>query len=352
MKRVMLGLLALFLLMQTACAERIERRIFPDVSDVPECQAIVFDMSLEKPEDFPFPVPCYQTAYAAVDIPKIRALLDECGLPKPEGERWMKGRDDINRRNIVFGEVDHGYYQLHMWPDPPCRESKNHPKSKEIEQAEQICLNFLEAAEIDNIKTPFSVVMRTDEYMGNSLGRSRFSAARESDVQEYRRWKKIDNDEFTGIGFCYQLGGLPVAVSGLYDPTIADRKDTYSNYYGQMTVRDDGVITYFELNNARKIVKELPAHTERLCSWEEAADEAINYCIYGKYFSDAYTRVRVCAVEPNLAITPGGQTFPVWRVEVETEQKEPELEYYYFTFSIYVDARTGKMVPEGENMTP
>lgn len=95
---------------------RRRARVTP-VEAVPECAAPQSETTdMEEPTAFPSPIPYYQTTYARLDITKLRALLAEQGLSKPEGERWMNGRDDINRHNYAFYEEDHMRYQLYAYP--------------------------------------------------------------------------------------------------------------------------------------------------------------------------------------------------------------------------------------------
>ena len=345
-------LLLISLLPAWALAEKIEAALSPDLSGAPWCEGILWDMVLEEPQDFPFPIPCYQTEYAKVNVGHIRALLAQYGLPRPDKEKWYNGEDAVNRRNYVFAEMDHGRYQLYAYPWGVRTETAGHPQEEKLRAATEICRQFLCEAGISGIEEPYCVVQRYHEYgQGNSLGVND-PDENQAYLDEIRR---VAGDRFTGIGFRYMLGGLPVATLALYDPTVADRKDSYFDSWGAMTVRDDGVITHFELRNYRRVARELEPYDGPVCSWQEAVQAVLRHLIgetEASFQLHNCEHLRITHTEPSLAISPGGTTFPVWAIVCEAQYRLDNGSAYCSSSVRYVDARTGKPAVPGENMTP
>ena len=360
MKKMIAALLLLISLLPVwATAEKIEKTLSPDIADAPWCEGIIFDMVMEQPQDFPFPIPCYQTEYAQVDVKRIRTLLEQYGLPKPDKEKWYNGEDEINMRNYVFAEMNYGRYQLYSYPWGARMEIEGHPQEEKLQTAVDICQHFLADAGIAGIEEPYYVVQRIREYrQSNAFG--------SNVVDEYQtaldEKQGVSGDQFTGIGLRYTLGGLPVAVLALYDPQVKDRKDSYFDSWGAMTIRDDGIITHFELRNYRTIEKELEPYAGPVCSWEDAVsavlDKMINHTqiLRGEseesHWLEDHERLRIVHVEPSLAISPGGTTFPVWAVVYEEQYRLKDGTPYYNSGVQYVDARTGKPTDAGEDMMP
>lgn len=350
MKRLLLVALAMLLLCASASAEQIMRTLEPDLSDAPWCAETVFAIDMEEPEDFPSPIPCYQTTYARLDVAKLRALLAERGMEKPSGESWYNGRDDVNRRNYVFEEQNNMRYQLYAYPWGLPVWTSDAQRQEEARAATEICRAFLEDAGITGIEMPFFTVKRTADrevYQNND---------------ELLVEMGVDGNRFTGIGFRYTLGGLPVAVPGLYDPEQPDRRDGYCDSWGTMTVRDDGVITAFELTNYRQIEQELAPYAGKVIPWEQAVDTVLNEMIHWttttfggngpQHTAQDYQRVIVRRVEAALAITPGGTTFPVWAIGLEIEEAHETWGVYRYSMTQHVNAITGEFADAGEDMTP
>lgn len=349
-KRLFTLTLVLLSLCASASAERIVRTLNPDISDAPWCRDIVFAMDMEEPTAFPSPIPYYQTTYAQLDIAKLRALLAEQGLSKPEGERWLNGRDDVNRHNYAFYEEDHMRYQLYAYPWGLPVWTVDEQRQEQAQAATEICRAFLEAAGITGIETPFFTVKRTAD-------RPVYAQNAELDAST-----GLDGNHLTGIGFRYTLGGLPVAVVGLYDPEQPDRRDGYCDSWGTMTVRDDGVITAFQLTNYREIEKELTPYEGEVVSWEQAVDVMLEemihrtYTVFGqsgpRHTVEDYRRVTVKRVEAALALTPSGKTFPVWAIGLEIEEDSEQWGSYRYTMTQHVHAITGEFADAGEDMSP
>lgn len=344
MKRLLALLLAMMSLCTCASAERIVRTLEPERSDAPWCENIAFDMDMEEPENFPCPIPCYQTKYADVDVDKLLELLAERGMPKPEKESWYKGRDDISRRNFVFKEKNHLRYQLYAYPWGLPVWTADTQKQEQANAAVEICRAFLENAGIMQIEWPY------------------FTVKRAADKPVYERNAETDeeNNIFTGIGFRYTLGGLTVAVPGLCDPEHPEGREEYYDSWGSMTVRDDGVITAFELTNYREVEQELAPYGGAVIPWEQAVDTVLNemihwtYTVFGesgpKHIVESYRRVSVKRVEPALALTPGGRSFPVWAVGLEIEEEHEEWGSYRYSMTQHVNAITGEFADAGEEL--
>lgn len=336
---MMLATLTVMCLCAGASAQRIYSTLEPDISDAPWCAGIVFDLDLEEPADFPSPIPCYQTKYADVSVEKLRALLAERGLPKPAHEAWYNGRDDVNRRNFVFREVDARYVLfssslgLPLW-------TTDAQKQAQARAAVDICRAFLEDAGLTGIEEPYFAVKRTADrpvYLNSS--------------PEFDEICGIDGNRFTGIGFRYTLGGLPVAVTALYDPAYPDRNEHYFCSMGQMTVRDDGVITSFELSNYREIERELAPYDGPVIPWRQAVDAVLDEVIHRtshdedglpEHTIEHDRRISVRLVEPALALTPDGRSFPVWTVVLECEHESTDWGIYPIIRTAYVNAVTGE----------
>lgn len=343
---MMKRLLALFLVMMNLCAcasaERIVRTLNPDGADAPWCAEIIFDMDMEEPESFPSPIPCYQTSYAEIPTDRLLELLAERGLPKPEKESWYNGRDDISQRNYAFMEKNHLRYQVYAYPWGLPVWTADAEKQEEAKAAVDICRAFLEDVGITGIEWPY------------------FTVKRAVDQPIYARNTAEESNCFTGIGFRYTLGGLPVAVPGLCDPNQPDRRDEYYDSWGTMTVRDDGIITAFALTNYREIEQELTPYTGSVISWEQAVDTALNemlqwtYTDFGesgpKHTAEDYRHVSVKRVEPALALTPGGRTFPVWAIGLEIEEAHEEWGSYIYSITQHVNAITGQIASAGEEL--
>lgn len=358
-KAVIMLLLLICFLPAWAAAEQIEQVLSPDISGAPWCEGIVFDMVMEEPEAFPSPIPCYQTEYAEVNVKQIRALMEQYGLPKPDGETWYNGKDEINKRNYVFAEMNNGRYQLYSYPWGMRMEIAGHPQEEKLRAAMEVCRRFLSESGIGGIEEPYYVVQRIHEHrQSNSFGRNEADAYQAAIDEK----QGVSGDRFTGIGFRYTLDGLPVAVLALYDPTDADRRDGYFDSWGAMTIRDDGVITHFELRNYRAIAKELEPYDGLVCSWEEAVQTMLDKMIHhtqaerggaeATHWLEDHERLRIVHVEPNLAVAPGGTTFPVWAVVYEEQYRLENGKIYYNSGVQYVDARTGKPAEAGEDMMP
>ena len=347
------ALVTLFLLMAlplAASAERIHRALSPDVSDMPQCAEIVFEIDMEKPDTFPNPIPQYELRYADINAKGLRNLIAEYGINVPDGERFLNGRDDINKRNFVFCEENHGRYQMYSYPWGARTLIEGHPQEETLHAAMEICRSFLAQAGISAIEEPYYIVQRTGGYghlgelsAGNSLGRN-------PPPDEYERMLAnehgLGGDDYTGIGFRYMLGGLPIAVQALGS---VSEEAGIADAWGQMTVRDDGKIAAFELWNYREIARELEPYSGSVCTWEDAVHAVLEEYIHALYpnSGEACLRVRISQVEPGLAVTHEGTTFPVWMVCLETEEiGGPEMNspgaWIYFSRTCYVDARTGK----------
>ena len=99
-----------------------------------------------------------------------------------------------------------------------------------------------------------------------------------------------------------------------------------------------------------------------VCSWKDAVwavlDKMINHTqiLRGEseesHWLEDHERLRIVHVEPSLAISPGGTTFPVWAVVYEEQYRLKDGTPYYNSGVQYVDARTGKPTDAGEGMTP
>lgn len=350
MKRLLLFVLAMLLLCAGAGAEQITRTLSPDLSDAPWCEGVVFALDLEEPEGFPSPIPCYQTTYAQIDMAKLRALLAERGMEKPAGEGWYNGSDDVNRRNFVFEEQNNMRYHIYAYPWGLPVWTSDAQRQEEARAATEICRAFLEDAGITGVETPFYMVKRTADravYQNND---------------ELLVEMGIDGNRFTGIGFRYTLGGLPVAVPGLYDPEQPNRRDGYCDSWGTMTVRDDGVITAFELTNYRQIKQELSPYAGDVIPWVQAVDAVLSEMIHWTtttfgadgplHPAQAYQRVTIKRAEAALAITPSGKTFPVWAIGLEIEESSETYGVYRYTTTQHVNAITGAFADVGEDMTP
>jgi len=341
-----------------ALAERIQGALTPDISDAPWCEGIVFDIDIEEPEPFPSPIPRYQTAYADVSAARLRALTAKYGLPKPEKETWYNGRDDINRRNFVFCEANYARYKLYTYPWGSRSGIDGHPQEEKLRAAMAVCRQFLEEAGITGIEEPYFIVRRLHDDRKHILGEDPPPDAYDLSLE---RDMRVDGDRFTGIGFRYTLGGLPIAVLGLYDPEQPNRKEGYYDSWGGMTVRDDGVITHFELTNYREVTRELEPYTGPVVPWPDAVDTVLNLLVHHTYAQDAgrerhllddYTRVRVSSVSPSLAYTPSGRTFAVWEIVLEAERRMEDGRLGYLSYTQYVNAVTGQLADAGEDMTP
>lgn len=344
MKRLVVLLLALVCLMPSvAMAERIERILSPDLGYAPWCEGIVFDISMQEPDDFPSPVPMFETKTAVLDEDHLRDLLETYGMPRPDGERWYNGADRLNRRNYVFSEMNHGRYQLYSNPWG----IRSTVDVKEQETALSICRQFLANAGIANIEEPYYRVQS-----GNVARTSTFDGAG-IELADINLYPADGNECYTGIGFRYMLGGMPVAVELLDEPGQQHTEDSLAPAYGSMTVNDEGLITQFELWNMPAVVKELPSYSGPLCTWEKAVDTVLSKLINHTYpggeghWLDGYQHLRIVAAKPNLALTPQGTTFPVWAVVYEyigqfsSAQDDSRV---YNSGVQYVDARTGEMI--------
>ena len=331
-------------------AERIHAALSPDVTGVPRCAQTVFEIDMETPRAFPSPIPQYALRYAQVDVPKLRALTAQYGMKAPEGERFLNGPDDMNSRNFVFCEENAGRYQLFSYPWGARTRLEGHPQRDKLRAAQEVCRSFLEQAGIGGVEEPYYIVQRTggrghlgELSAGNSLGEN-------PPPDEYdgilAREDGLADDEYTGIGFRYTLGGLPVAVQALRE---TQDDGSFADAWGQMTVRDDGAITAFELWNVREIDRELEAYAGPVCPWERAVDAAVEAFVReSRADDDVCLRLRVSEVEPGLAVTAGGTTFPVWMICLETEEIAGERhtaagEHIYLSRTAYVDARTGEI---------
>ena len=344
MKRSVALLLTLIcLLPAVAGAERIEGVLSPDLSNAPWCEGIVFDMFMQEPEDFPSPVPMFETEMAALDEERLRSLLETYGMPMPDGERWYNGADRLNRRNYVFSEMNHGRYQLYSNPWG----IRSTVDAEEHETALSICRQFLAQAGIGNIEEPYYRIQR-----GNTARTSTLDGAG-IELADINLYPKEGDERYTGIGFRYRLGGLPVAVELLDEPGQQHTEESLAPVYGSMTVSDEGLITQFELWNMPAVVKEFPSYSGPLCTWEEAVDAVLNKLVNHTYpggerhWLDGYQHLRIVAVEPNLALTPQGTTFPVWAVVYEyigPFSSAQDGSGVYNSGVQYVDARTGKMI--------
>lgn len=344
MKRIIALLLALVCLLPTvAMAERIERVLSPDLSNAPWCEGIVFDIVMEEPDDFPSPVPVFETAIAELDESHLRSLLKTYGMPRLAGERWYNGPDRINRRSYVFSEMNHGRYQLYSnpWGIRSQIDTKVHAT------AFNICKNFLSEASIGQIEEPYYRVQ-----LGNTSRTSTFDGAGTT-LADINLYPKEGNERYIGIGFRYMLGGLPVAVELLDEPSQQHTEESFAPVYGSMTISDEGFITQFELWNMPAVVKELPPYSGLLCTWEKAIDTVLSKLVNHTYpggeghWLDGYQHLRLVAVEPNLALTPQGTTFPVWAIVYEYIAQFPSAQdggRVYNSGVQYVDARTGEMI--------
>lgn len=345
MKRIAALLLVLICLFPpVAMAEKIERILSPDLSNAPWCTGVIFDMFMEEPDDFPSPVPMFQTEIAELDEAHLRSLLETYGMPMPDGERWYNGADRLNRRNYVFSEMNHGRYQLYSNPWG----IRSRVDNKEHATALCICKNFLSEADIGQIEEPYYRVQR-----GNTSRTSTFDGAGTmlTDINLYP--KEGNEQRYTGISFRYMLGGMPVAVELLDEPSQQHTEDSFAPAYGSMTVSDEGLITQFDLWNMTAVVKELPPYSGPLCTWKKAVDTVLSKLVNHTYpggeshWLDGYQHLRIVAVEPNLALTPQGTTFPVWAVVYEYIGQFPSAQdggRVYNSGVQYVDARTGKRI--------
>lgn len=344
MKRIVALLLVLIcLLPAVAMAERIEIVLSPDLSHAPWCEGIVFDMSMQEPDDFPSPVPMFETKMAEPDEAHLRDLLETYGMTRPDGERWYNGADRLNRRNYVFSEMNHGRYQLYSNPWG----IRSRIDNKEHATALCICKNFLSEAGIGQIEKPYYRVQR-----GNAPRTSTFDSAGTA-IADLNLYPADGNERYVGIGFRYMLGGLPVAVELLDEPGRQHTEESLAPVYGSMTVSDEGFITQFELWNMPSVVKELSPYSGPLCTWEKAVETVLNKLVNHtfpggeRHWLDGYQHLRIVAVEPNLALTPQGTTFPVWAVVYEyigqfsSAQDDSRV---YNSGVQYVDARTGEMI--------
>ena len=344
MKRIVAFLLVLIcLLPAVAMAERIERILSPDLGYAPWCEGIVFDMVMEEPDDFPSPVPMFETKVAELDESHLRSLLETYGMPRPDGERWYNGPDRLNQRSYVFSEMNHGRYQLYNnpWGIRSQIDTKVHTTALDV------CKNFLSEASITDIEEPYYRVQR-----GNAPRTSTFDSAGTA-IADLNLYPAAGNERYTGIGFRYMLGGLPVAVELLDEPGQPQTEESLAPVYGSMTVSDEGFITQFELWNMPAVVKELPPYSGPLCTWEKAVDTVLSKLVKHTYpggeghWLDGYQHLRIVAVEPNLALTPQGTTFPVWAVVYEYIGQFPSAQEggrVYNSGVQYVDARTGEMI--------
>lgn len=344
MKKVLICLLVLVCLLPAlAAAEPIERTLTPDLADAPWCEGIVFDMRMEPPQGFPSAIPMFRTQTAELDEAAIRSLLEVYGMSKPQGERWYNGADRINQYNYVFSEMNHGRYQLYRYPWG----IRSAVDEKEHEAALSVCRRFLKAAGIDDVEEPYYRVQR-----GNAPRVSTFEGAG-TELGDINLYPKDGAEQYTGIGFRYTLGGLPVAVEVLDPPDQPSTEDSLAPVYGSMTVSDEGVITQFALERMPTILKTLEPYTGTVCTWEEAVETVLHKLIHHTasdgetHWLDGYTHVCVIGAEPNLALDPYGNTFPVWAVEIEYICKSPSArngEPVYNSWTLYVDARSGESI--------
>ena len=353
MKRMtaLMALLMLIALPMMTSAERIQRTLSPDVSDMPQCADTVFEIDMEEPAAFPNPIPQYALRYADINAKKLRELIAEYGIKASDGERFLNGRDDVNNRNFVFCEENSGRYQMYSYPWGIRMSIEGHSQEGKLRAAMEVCRSFLTQAGITDVEEPYYIVQRTGGYgyfgecgAGNSLGNN-------PPPDEYDRMLAVEHgladDDYTGIGFRYTLGGLPIAVQALDD---VPEKANIVDAWGQMTVRDDGSISAFELWNYREVERELEPYSGAICSWEDAIRAALDEYIHVICPSsdEDCLRVRISQVEPGLAVTAQGTTFPVWMVCLETEeigglQRSSPCARIYFSRTSYVDARTGKV---------
>lgn len=350
MKRLLFLALAMLMLYTGASAEQITRTLDVDLSDAPWCAETVFALDLEEPEGFPSPIPCYQTTYAQLDTTKLQALLAARGMEKPTDESWYNGSDDMNHRNYVFEEKNNDRYHLYAYPWGLPVWTSDTQRQKEARTATEICRAFLEDAGITGVETDFFTVKRTAD------------RAVYQNHDELLEAMGIDGNRFTGIGFRYMLGGLPIAVPGLYDPEQPDRRDGYCDSWGTMTIRDDGVITAFELTNYRQIEQELAPYTGEVIPWEQAVDTVLDEIVHWttttfgadspQHPAQDYQRVTIKRVEAALALSPSGKTFPVWAIGLEIEENNEDYGVYRYSMTQHVNAVTGAFADVGEDMTP
>ena len=343
MKRIFALLLMLCLFPACAGAETIERMISPDLTNAPWCEGIVFDMLMEEPKAFPSNVPMFEVGVAELDEAYLRGLLETYGMPKPEGERWHNGSDPLNGRSYVFSEINHGRYQLYSYPWG----IRTQINEKENEAALAMCRRFLTEADIAQVEEPYYRAQR-----GNTPRSSTFDGAGTA-IADLNLYPAEENEHYTGIGFRFLLGGLPVAVE-LLDETGQQRTDkSLAPVYGSMTISDDGFITQFDLWNMPAVVKELEPYSGPLCTWETAVDAVLDRIIHHtypgneKHWLDGFQHLRIVAVEPNMALTPQGNTFPVWAVVFEYKahfSAAQDGDPVYNSWVQYVDARTGEMI--------
>lgn len=344
MKRIVALLLALICLLPAAAVgERIERRLFPDLSSAPWCEGIIFDMLMEEPDDFPSSVPMFETEVAELDENHLRSLLGTCGMPKPDGERWYNGPDRINRRSYVFSEMNHGRYQ--RYSNPWGIRSALAPG--EHEAALSVCRSFLAQAGIISIEEPYYRVQR-----GSAPRTSTFDGAGTT-LADIDLYPQEGSERYTGIGFRYMLGGLPVAVELLDEPGRQPVEESRAPVYGSMTISDEGLITQFELWNMPSVTRELEPYSGPPCSWKEAVEAVLNSLVNHTgpggewHWLDGYQQLRIVAAEPNLALTPQGVTFPVWAVVYEYIGQFPSAQdgsRVYSSGVWYVDARSGGVI--------
>jgi len=355
-KRIII-FLVLLLIPTFAHAERIELVLSPDISAAPWCKGIVFELSLDVPDQFPSPILCYETTHADLNVATIQTLLDEYGMPKPEKEKWYNGPDDLNKRNYVFCEKNNAYHALFAYPWGMKRQIKNHDQEEKLQIAANRCHAFLQAASITGIEEPYHVIIRNHDYeAGNSLGKNPAPDAYTLSLDKQRR---IDGDKYTGIGFRFELGNLPLAIQSFDNPAIDTSNATHFDCWGQMTIRDDGAITKLELWNYRTIKRELDAYSGPVCSWQDAVDAMLDMLIHhtipqqGKteesHWLDDYTHLKITDVEPSLALTPSGKTFPVWTITHEYKQAFDDGSHYYGSGTLYVNAVTGSIAEQNNN---
>ena len=290
-----------------------------------------------------------------LDISTIRTLLNKYGMPKPEKEKWYNGPDELNKRNYVFCEKNNSYYALLAYPWGMKRQIKNHSQENMLQAAVDRCSVFLQAAGLTEIEEPYHIVIRNHDYeMGNSLG---YNPAPDEYTLSIDKRQRIDGNTYTGIGFRFKLGDLPVAVQTLSNPCIDNSNIPHFDCWGQMTIRDDGVITKFELWNYRTIKKELDAYSGPVCSWQDAVDTMLDMLIHHttiqwgeteeSHWLDDYTHLKITDVEPSLALTPSGKTFPVWTITYEYKQVFDDGSNYFGSGTLYFNAITGEIAEQG-----
>lgn len=344
MKRITALLLVLTCMFPAfASAETIERILTPDVSNAPWCEGIIFDMIMETPKSFPASIPMFETEVAVLDENHMRSLLTDHGMPTPDNERWYNGSDKLNRRSYVFCEMNHGRYQLYSnpWGIRSVIDTEEH------NAALSICREFLAEAGIDQIEEPYYRVQR-----GNTPRTSTFDSTKMT-LSDLNLYPADGNERYTGVGFRYELGGLPIAVELLDEPGQRQSDESLAPVCGSMTISDEGLITQFELINMPSVTKTLEPYAGPICAWEDAVETVLNRLInhtYSggeKHWLDGYQHVRIVAVEPNLALTPQGKTFPVWAVVYEYIEQLSSLQdggCVYNSGVQYVDVRTGEMI--------